>query len=595
MMEKKRNKLNDLFIVNPKIYQKRDKYIWIDNEEETIQKMTHMLNQCIVDNIYFRGFVTDCNALVGLSVLNKKVYDINEIVNDDSLVLSDDVNNPLYCPVKLLNPKLNLSRIVIWGAGYNGKALASYFSDRNIPICCFIDSDKRKIGSNINGAIIYDIERVETLSDETSVIEASKGYLEIDKIMAKKAPGINCFIGDYLEEHKGFAPGKLMYWKEIIKNRRIYIYGNNQYAKQLGRCLTILDYQFSGFLVNEDQFSKSHRNDEAWMLLEELLYYDNYFVIVVSDEEQAAVNRLKSMGLRYSVDFSLIETLSYNLLYARKNIIDTNLGHTYEQEGGMHGVMLYGKTAISTYKIVVLGGSTTDGKLFPFKSWPEIMFDQINNDSVQVYNAGVSGYTSAQELIKLIRDIILLKPDVVIVYDGYNDTSEINARPGKYFEFIYLKEALDFARNHMSHKWDFISQGEEIDRTAAYPVLGNFENWLMNIEMMHAITVDRGIKFYAFLQPMLSSKMNLTKEEKGILFEAENFCGLKKTSLMGRKFRSKIADVVNSHDYIHDLSDIFDDQEDIYMDICHVREGANEIIAAAILRKIDIPFEIKSC
>ena len=589
-MAYKREKLNDLFIINPEVIKKKDIYIWIGEGNENIESMSDTLNHCIANNIYFCGFATDCEALIDLRVLNKHVYDIKEVMNSDSLVLSEDINSEFYCPVKVLNPKLNFSDIVIWGAGNNGRIIFDYLTKRNISINYFIDSDQNKIGSSIDEVSIYGIEKMEAFSQETSVIEASEKYIEIDKIIQKKSPETDCYVYSRAERKVYFSPYGLMYYREVLRNKDIFIYGYSYKAKQLSRCLNILDYHFAGFLVDESQRDESSTIDEVLMQPEDLLYYSNYFVIIVSDEKELAVNRLNALGLRYAVDFSPIETIPHYLLYARKNIIDTNLGHTYEQKTGLNGIEIYGNECSGNYKIVVLGGSTSDGKLYPFKSWPELLYDKIDNDRVVVYNAGVSGYTSAQELIKLIRDIVLLKPDMIIVYDGYNDTSEINACPGKYFEFTYLKKALDFAREHISHDWDFISQSDDVESNRGIPIIGNFENWLMNIEMMHAIAVDRGIKFYSFFQPMLSSKKNLTKEEMGILFEAENFCGLKKTSLMGKEFRNKITDVVKSHNYIYDLSSIFDDIHDVYMDICHVREDANEIIAMEILRRIEIPF-----
>lgn len=590
-MEAKRDSLNELFIINPMISKQKDIYLWIGDAEEDIKNMSYIFNHCVANNIYFCGFVTDCKNLIGLYVLNKCVYDIKEIMNDSSLVLSEDMNSEFYCPIKVLNPRINLSNIVIWGAGDNGKEIARYFIKKNLSVTCFIDSDQNKIGSKINGIEIYGIEKVESLPSDVSLIEASNRYLEIDKIVQEKAPKINCYIYSNEERGQYFSPGELIYLREVVKNKNIYIYGHSQEAVQFSRCLTILDYNFTGFLLNEHQYCESSKSDEVVMLPEELLYYNNYFVIIVSKDRETAVRRLRDLGLRYSVDFSPVETLPYYLLYARKNIIDTNLGHTYRQKTGMNGVEIYGCEHSDSYKIVVLGGSTTDGRLFPFKSWPEIMYEKINSNQLVIYNAGVSGYTSAQELIKMIRDVVLFKPDMIIVYDGYNDTSEINACPGKYFDFIYLKKALDFAQEHMSHNWDFISKDEDNEENVStIPIIGNFENWLMNIEMMHAIAVDRNIQFYSFLQPMLSNKKNLTNKENGILFEVENFHNLKKTSLMGKEFRNKIGSIIETHSYIYDLSDIFDNHQDVYMDICHVREGANEIIATEILNRIEMPF-----
>lgn len=589
-MKYEREKLNDLFIINPEVIKKKDIYIWIGEGKEVVDNMSDTLNHCIANNIYFCGFVTDCESLIGLYVLNKQVYDIVEIINSHSLVLSEDINNPFYCPVKLLNPKFNLSNIVIWGAGNNGKKIADYLKKRNISINFFIDSDQNKMGTCINEIKVYGTEKMDVLPKKTSVIEASEKYIEIDKVIQKNWPETDCYVfSSSPEGNVYFSPDRLMYLREIVRNKNIFIYGYNYKAKQLSQCLNILDYHFKGFLIDGFQYDENCKIDEVLMQPEDLLYYSNYFVIIVSDEKESAVNRLNVLGLQYAVDFSPIETISHYLLYARKNIIDTNLGHTFKQKTGLNGIEIYGNEDLASYKIVVLGGSTSDGKLYPFKSWPELLHDKIDDDRVAVYNAGVSGYTSAQELIKLIRDIVLLKPDTIIVYDGYNDTSEINACPGKYFEFIYLKKALDFAREHMSRDWDFISRCDDAESNNGIPIIGNFENWLMNIEMMHAIAIDRGIKFYSFFQPMLSGKKSLTKEEQGIMFEVENFCGLKKTSLMGKEFRNKITDVVKSHDYIYDLSNIFDDLQGVYMDICHVREDANEIIAMEILRRIEIP------
>lgn len=585
----KRDKLRNLFIINPMILNKKKRYIWISEDKEDIESMACSLNYCIFHNIYFNGFVTNCLSIVGITMLNKRVYDVKTIIDGDSLILTENECNQYFCPVEILNPALNLSHIVVWGAGYNGKSLVKYLEKRNISIDYFIDSNKDKVGDTINGIKVYGAEHIRELTSEISLIEASDKYAEIDKIVTENVANIDCYVYDHADRDKCFTPHWIMYLREVLQNKNVYIYGYNHAAIQCSHCLHIFDYHFAGFLVEETQYDEICGYEDRISLPEEILYCQNYFIIVMSDNKEMSVKRLQALGLQYSVDFSPIGTMSYNLLYARKNIIDPNLGHTYKQKTGMNGMEIYGKETSNNYKIVILGGSTSDGKLFPFKCWPQIMYEKINNEKVVVYNGGVSGYTSAQELIKLIRDIVLLNPDVIIVYDGYNDTNETNACPGKYYEFIYLMKALDFAMNHMNHDWDFISQEDDEESGSSFPVLGNFENWLLNIELMHAIAIDRGIKFYSFLQPMLSSKKNLSKEEAGILFVVENFMGLQQTSEVGKEFREKIENVLYTHDYIHDLSHIFDDVPNVYMDICHVRESANRIIAAEILKRIEIP------
>lgn len=51
--------------------------------------------------------------------------------------------------------------------------------------------------------------------------------------------------------------------------------------------------------------------------------------------------------------------------------------------------------------------------------------------------------------------------------------------------------------------------------------------------------------------------------------------------LQTRVFREKASEICRTHDYIYDLSHIFDG-EDVYIDHCHVFEHGNEIIAREI-------------
>jgi len=81
----------------------------------------------------------------------------------------------------------------------------------------------------------------------------------------------------------------------------------------------------------------------------------------------------------------------------------------------------------SAYRIVALGESTTFGcTLGPEdKPWPELLEEMIQERlnprfPVQVINAGVPGYTLADNLARLAADVLPLRPDMIISYHGYN-------------------------------------------------------------------------------------------------------------------------------------------------------------------------------
>jgi len=81
----------------------------------------------------------------------------------------------------------------------------------------------------------------------------------------------------------------------------------------------------------------------------------------------------------------------------------------------------------AAYRIVALGESTTFGlTLFPGdRPWPELLEERIRAEldcsvPVEVVNAGVPGWTLANQLRRLEADILPLDPDLIVTYHGYN-------------------------------------------------------------------------------------------------------------------------------------------------------------------------------
>jgi lysophospholipase L1-like esterase len=99
----------------------------------------------------------------------------------------------------------------------------------------------------------------------------------------------------------------------------------------------------------------------------------------------------------------------------------------------------------NNFRIVVLGGSTVegDGSESPRHNLPAMLSNHLKqlqkkqknpaDRHIEVINAGVGGYGSAQELLYFITRVSDLKPDLVIVYDGFNErvTNRIFSMYGK--------------------------------------------------------------------------------------------------------------------------------------------------------------------
>ena len=79
------------------------------------------------------------------------------------------------------------------------------------------------------------------------------------------------------------------------------------------------------------------------------------------------------------------------------------------------------------FRIVAIGESTTFGATIAAgdRPWPEVLEERIArelrcDEPVQVVNAGMPGWTLANQLARLKEDIWPLEPDLLLAYHGYN-------------------------------------------------------------------------------------------------------------------------------------------------------------------------------
>ncbi len=83
-------------------------------------------------------------------------------------------------------------------------------------------------------------------------------------------------------------------------------------------------------------------------------------------------------------------------------------------------------------RIIVLGGSTVAGDYSdaPTDTLPShlagLLKTAAGGKSIELINAGISGFSSAQELLYLLTELVSYQPDLVIAYDGWNDLAVTN-------------------------------------------------------------------------------------------------------------------------------------------------------------------------
>ncbi len=87
----------------------------------------------------------------------------------------------------------------------------------------------------------------------------------------------------------------------------------------------------------------------------------------------------------------------------------------------------------NVFRVIMLGGSTVEGTgvQSPLESLPsklQLLLERElahTSKQVEVINGGISSFASDQEYLLLIADLLRFEPDLVIAYDGWNDSQHV--------------------------------------------------------------------------------------------------------------------------------------------------------------------------
>ena len=98
-----------------------------------------------------------------------------------------------------------------------------------------------------------------------------------------------------------------------------------------------------------------------------------------------------------------------------------------------------------SWRVVCVGGSTTFGAgiVGDENTWPARLEERLSaarpDLRVEVLNAGVPGYTTAENVIYLSLRLLDLEPDLVVLYEGYNDFKP-NRHPGFVSDYSHWRD-----------------------------------------------------------------------------------------------------------------------------------------------------------
>jgi lysophospholipase L1-like esterase len=298
----------------------------------------------------------------------------------------------------------------------------------------------------------------------------------------------------------------------------------------------------------------------------------------------------------------------YNRLKLRYNYLDPHLGYSHNNTLIRKKNPFYLLDGFAVYrnkkekpkdviKIIALGGSTTDPAVR--HNWPKQLNDVIKekgiNCEIEVLNGGVAGYSSNQELLKMLRDCLPLKPAVIICMNGVNEIGHsvknhpmVETYQQQIFQHIVksaVRPAPIFPNTLALLKSVLIKEPEMIKGLNYGPKVNTtpWDQWKRNIIIMNAAAREFNVEYFCFLQPILGvgDYVPTAEENKMLMEKGKGYLQIVKD------FYDIARPISKDIPFCIDITGIFDKTTGMYQDPRHPNKEGNRIIAERVFKELE--------
>lgn len=570
--------LKEVHCLKKELYEKRI-YIYEINKDSI-----DIMLRLSIKGVIINGFISS-KCFVGETIFNIPIYDIDSVpIRENCLIVySKNINNMSYEHLKShfpgniyrsdeltydINPELKNVNVSLYGAGVNARNIM-FFLDRNE-----IEVDEifvTKLSNNQKSLFKTEIKEFSNeLCQNKKLIITPKRETDIIDILSYLNGSTNDIYLEKLETILRVFENTFVLSMDIAlkENRNIvFIDEENQMSEMYYNTLSAYNIQIN-FILNPHltdisldlkKFSSNtlfiiniYNQENRWKCLKEL--YDKGFSFHNFNITSLLHVNQSEAFLKNNISFVSDALVGRSVMYNDQSVIGWKLFRK------VNGDKIYDKDEI---KIIILGNSTSQPDYYPFKSWPERLFELITkNQNATMYVGATVSDDVINEYLRLIRDFNIIKPDLVISFSGIMNMFDETSERGFNIDAFYTD---------LSKRTNCFGKGFTNNKNC-------YETWLTVEQMMKSFTEQNGAKFICFLQPVCSYMPEMNLHEK-IQFD------LLKRSLGSKEFYDNMTK--DSSIYIN-MYDLFWHKKGMIFDLSHYSEEASSIIANEVYRYLKL-------
>lgn len=384
----------------------------------------------------------------------------------------------------------------------------------------------------------------------------------------------------------------ITYIEDILEKKpeaeKIILYGCGTLGQVTYMYLKIMGKTAAYFVDNNVEKQGTMQYEAEIKSMYDLLYEESYVCFFCIKYGKAEAKReLSDLGLIEDRDY--FDIARFWDRREGQEILDCFCGVSWKAD--LEGYKRWGEDT-AKHRFLILGGSTSDPTYTLFNSWGYYFYNMLKEkyqSDVVVYSGAVIGYTSAQVLLRMMRDGLILKPDIVISLSGANDAHEESgyAMVSEYLQYVLGKLFSESDSKDPFGSWSQNDRRMQDTKSCSFGLQtwqDNTGRWENNIRMTKAICSEFGILYYALLEPT-----SVVGKLKDTVISKLNALYLPEERVKVRRdFYLAAKDICKKYSYIYDMSEVFEDVEgSVYFDHVHYTEYGHKVLAEKIFELVE--------